>query len=130
MNSSRVELPFKSAGEEQIARLLGRYGIPYRYEHPVAVLDRGLVRVWYPDIVLPEYGMLIEYCGRRNDPAYDAAVARKTAVYEENGLSALMLRPEDLKGRWPERILDRIEQVLAERLQRCRDARREVHALR
>jgi hypothetical protein len=67
--------------------------------------------------------MLIEYCGRCNDPAYDAATERKAAVYQENGLSALMLRPEDLKGRWPERILDRIEGVLVDRLECWRDTR-------
>ena len=123
MRSSEVELPFKSAGEVQIARLMERSGIPYMYEHPVAVLDRGKVRVWYPDIVLPDYGMLIEYCGRCNDPAYDAATERKAAVYQENGLSVLMLRPEDLKGRWPERILDRIESVVVDRLECWRDTR-------
>jgi hypothetical protein len=128
MRTSIVELPFKSAGEVQIARMLERYSIPYLYEHPVAVVDRGKVRVWYPDFVLPEKGMLIEYCGRRNDPAYDAATQRKAAVYRENGLSALMLRPEDLKGRWPQRILDQIEQGLVDRLESWRELRYDATA--
>jgi len=40
---------YKSWGEEQIARLLDRYGTSYQYEYPVAVVDRGKTRIWYPD---------------------------------------------------------------------------------
>jgi hypothetical protein len=92
--------------------MLTRYRIPFLYEHPVAVIDRGMTRVWYPDYQLCGYGMLIEYCGRPEDPAYAAGMAKKEAVYRANGLTALMLTPEDLRGDWPDRILGRIEGVL------------------
>lgn len=44
--------------------------------------------------------------------AYAAGMARKAAVYWANGLTALMVRPDDLQGDGPIRILRRIEGVL------------------
>ena len=49
---SPTEESFRSRGETQIARCLTRYHIPYFYEHPLAVLDEGKTRVWYPDFQL------------------------------------------------------------------------------
>ena len=115
---------FRSWGEEQIARLLDRNRIAFLYEHPLAVVDGGKTRIWYADFRLCGYGMLIEYCGRPDDPAYAAGMARKEAVYRVNGLTALMLTPEDLRGDWPGRILGRIEGVLTDRLKVFRDYRR------
>jgi len=45
---------FKSRGEVQIARFLDRNKLTYRYEHPLAVLDKGKTRIWYPDFLLPD----------------------------------------------------------------------------
>jgi len=117
---------YKSQGEAQIARCLGRHGIGYLYEHPLAVIDRGKVRVWYPDFQLPGYGILIEYCGRMDDPAYQESVAHKREVYSANGLTGLMLSPEDLSGDWPRRLLDRIEHILDQRSARLRAAREQA----
>jgi len=104
----------------QIARLLERNGIRYFYEHPVSVVEHGKARLWYPDFVLPEYGMLIEYFGRPEDPAYATGMARKELAYGENGLAALFVSPEDLRGNWPDRILEQIEGMLASRLENFR----------
>jgi hypothetical protein len=71
---------FKSWGEEQIARLLDRNGIPYSYEHPLAVVDDGKVKIWYPDLTPPRYGLIIEYFGRTNDPGYLTGMAKKQAI--------------------------------------------------
>ncbi len=32
-------------------------------EMPLAIVDRGKTKIWYPDFRLPEYGMIIEYFG-------------------------------------------------------------------
>ena len=114
---------FRSWGETQIARMLHRYGIPYLYEHPVAVLDSGKTRIWYPDFQLRGQGILIEYCGRPHDPEYAEGMARKRAVYSTNGLTALMFTPDIFKGDWPAKILGRIEEVLTDRLETVRGAR-------
>ena len=114
---------FRSRGEEQIARLLDRHRIRYLYEHPLAVMDRGKVRIWYPDFQLPRYGMVIEYFGMERDSEYAAATRKKLRVYEANGVAALLLRSEDLKGYWPRRILGLIEESLVERLEGFREQR-------
>ena len=87
-------------------------------------MDDGKVRIWYPDFQLPHYGMLIEYFGRSDDPAYATGVERKKAVYEANGLTALLLTPEAFRGDWPSRILDQIEGVLIDRVGRLRGTSR------
>ena len=110
--------PFRSDGEAQIGRCLDRYGIPYRHEHPLAVLDDGKLRVWYPDFQLDHYGMLIEYGGRLDDPHYRNGWEHKQRAYEANGIDALMLTPRDLTGDWPSRLLERIEGTLEDRVRR------------
>lgn len=43
---------YKSKAEIQIARLLDRERIAFRYEHPLAVIDRRMLRIWYPYVQL------------------------------------------------------------------------------
>ena len=117
---------FKSWGETQIARLLERNKLPYFYEHPLAVVDDGKTRLWYVDFQLPSYGVIIEYFGRNNDPDYQAGLRKKEAVYKANGLDALPLTRDSLRGEWPTRILGQIEDILAERLDRFRAHRGSV----
>jgi len=82
----------KSRGELQIARLLERNGIAYQYEYPLAVVDRGRVRLWYPDFRLPEYGLIIEYFGVNGDPGYDQRIRHKIETYRRAGIEGLFLR--------------------------------------
>lgn len=107
---------YRSWGETQIARCLNRYGVPFLYEYPVAVIDRGLTRLWYPDFKIRNQGILIEYFGRTGDPYYAAGMARKMAVYEANGLAAIPVTPDQFRGDWPGRLLGRIDQVLTDRM--------------
>lgn len=103
--------------------MLTRYRIPFLYEHPVAVVDRGLTRVWYPDLHLAGQGIFIEYAGLVDRPEYAASLAHKQEVYRHNGLTALLLDRDDLRGNWPDWILGRIEDVLADRLRAFRATR-------
>ena len=107
---------FKSWGETQIAALLDRNEIEYFYEHPLAIIDEGRPRIWYPDFQLVQYGLLIEYFGRNDDPDYAEGMRKKQAVYQANGLDALLLTRESLRGDWPKKILDSIELLLMERV--------------
>ncbi len=120
---SPTQESFRSRGETQIARCLTHCHIPYFYEHPLAVLDEGKTRVWYPDFQLPGYGVLIEYCGVVGDEHYDRGTRKKEQVYQANGLDCLFWTPPDFKGDWPERLRTGIEQVLADRLTRFRETR-------
>ena len=108
---------FRSYGETQIARCLNRHRIPYLYEHPLAAVDQGKTKIWHPDFQLAGYGMLIEYCGRPDDPHYADGMAKKHRVYAANGLTALMVTPDIFRGDWAGHLLDRIEGVFANRIQ-------------
>lgn len=107
---------FRSWGESQIGRMLDRHGIPFQHEHPLAVVEVGRTRIWYPDFQLPGYGIIIEYFGRVHDPSYAEGMTRKQAVYQENGVSALTYTPDIFRGNWPDRILGDIEGVLSGRM--------------
>ena len=117
---ARAPSPYRSAGEEQIARYLRRHRIPFFYEHPLAVVERGKTRLWYPDFQLQSLGLLVEYGGRLWDPRYTAGWLEKQAVYRENKLDAIMLTQDDLKGNWPKELTRKIEAFLEERLEKFR----------
>lgn len=118
-----VEPRFRSQAEAQIGRCLARHGIDYFYEHPLTVVNHGHVRIWYPDFFLAGYGIVTEYGGRLDSPDYAAQWGHKQHVYAANGIDALMLTPADLRGDWPNRLLDRIEDILTGRVERFREAR-------
>ncbi|MCB9852795.1 MAG: hypothetical protein H6819_06845 [Phycisphaerales bacterium] len=108
--------PYRSWGELQIAAALTRHSIPFDYEQPVAVVDNGQTRIWYPDFSLRGLGIYVEYCGRPNDPAYQQSIERKQRVYQANGMTTLMLSPGFLRGDAPDRIRDEIRATLVERI--------------
>ena len=105
-----LEPPYRSRGEAQIGRLLDRYGIPFFHEMPLMVLDHGQYRLWHPDFTLPHYGWLVvEYAGMPDRPDYAAGMRHKQQVYAENGVPAIFLYPEELRGgNWPERVLEQV----------------------
>ena len=108
-----LEPPYKSRGEAQVGRLLDRCGIPFFYEQPLVVLDRGRHRVWHPDFALPTYGnMIIEYAGMPDVDEYMLGIQHKQQVYRANAMPAMFVYPQDLTGpAWPEELYHRIEQA-------------------
>ena len=112
---------YKSLGEEKIAKLLKDYGIPFIYEKPVAVQDDGKTKLWYPDFYL-FCGVLIEYFGVRDDPAYDKRTEHKLAVYARNGLSVIPVYPEDLNNHREDWLLARVDESLEQKLSAYRIA--------
>ena len=115
---------YRSKAEVQIARLLDREGIAFRYEHPLAVSDRERIRIWYPDFTLPEYGMIIEYFGMNDDPGYRRRAEHKMQVYRETGIEGVFLTEESLRGDWPAKVVGQIEGILRERMDRFYKSRR------
>jgi len=108
-----LEPPYRSRGEAQVGRLLDRYGIPYVYERPTSIYDRGGYRTWLPDFTLPSYnGLVVEYAGMPDVARYMAAVRHKKQVYRSSGIRALFLYPRDLTGpNWPEKVVRKIYQA-------------------
>ena len=107
------EPPYKSRGEAQVGRLLDRYGIPFFYESPLTVDDRGRERTWHPDFTLFSYrGLVLEYAGMPDRADYMAGILKKEHVYAQNGVPAMFVYPHELRGpRWPERMVERIRGV-------------------
>jgi hypothetical protein len=127
---SRVkEDRFKSEGERQIARLLERCGIDYRYEYPLAVVERGKLRILYPDFTLPGFGVIIEYAGMEKNKDYETCLERKKTLYQEMKVPALFIFPDFFKGYWPIRFLEKVEEIeksqLEKLIRRIRELRRE-----
>jgi len=116
--SKRYEVQGRKSREVQIARLLERNRIKYKYEHPVAVVDRGKTRIWYPDFYLPEYAMIIEYFGVNGDSGYNERTKHKVNVYKQAGIEGVFLDESSLKGDWPNKIIGRVEDILKNRLDR------------
>jgi len=108
-----LEPPYKSRGEAQVGRLLDRYGVPFFYEQPTLIYDRGRHNLWHPDFTLPDYnGMIIEYAGMPDVPDCAAGIQHKVGAYKANGIPALFVYPEDLTGPpWPEKLYERIEEA-------------------
>ena len=106
-----LEPPYRSRGEAKVGRLLDRYGIPFFYEMPLIVLDRGTHRRWHPDFTLPSYGSLVvEYAGMPDVPEYMAGIRYKRRVFEANGIQAVFLYPQDIAGPgWEEEAIARID---------------------
>lgn len=109
---------YKSKGEEQIAEFLENQNIVFQYEYPLAIVDQGQVRIWYPDFRLPEYGMIIEYFGMNGSTSYNENMAYKIRTYKEAGIDGIYLLPSSLSGDWQEMITRRIEQVLEGKLRK------------
>lgn len=115
---------YRSQREADLAGMFERYGIACRYEHPLAVMDRNRLQIYYPDFWLPEQAAVIEYCGLNGRPAYDARTRHKKSVYADMGLAALFLEDKDFKGYWPRKLLAWLERVQERRLERIRTIRK------
>jgi hypothetical protein len=109
---------FKSKGEREIGEFLKRQQIAYQYEYPLAVVDRGKTKIWYPDFRLPEYGMIMEYFGMNGDSSYNQQMAHKMEVYIEAGINGIYLTESTMKGPWQEMVIERIEQTLEGKLRK------------
>ena len=118
---------FKSKGEREIAEFLEEQNIAYQYEYPLAIVDRGKVRVNYPDFRLPEYGMILEYFGMTGDEAYDEQMAHKMKTYKEAGIDGIYLTESTMKGPWQEMIIERIEQAAEEKLKKIQRYRTKLN---
>ena len=105
-----LEPPYRSRGEAQVGRLLDRYGIPFFYEQPTLVYDRGRHRIWHPDFTLPTYnGLIVEYAGMMDIPDYAQGIRHKQQAYAANEMAALFVYPGYIhNGNWPEQLLQRI----------------------
>lgn len=109
---------YKSRGEERIADFLESQDIAFQYEYPLAIKDREMVKIWYPDFRLPEYAMIIEYFGMNGNDSYREQMVHKMLTYEKAGVDGIYLMESSFQGDWQEQILETIERSLEDRLRK------------
>jgi len=101
---------YKSAGERRIAEFLTRRNIAFTYEKPLAVVNEGQVRIFYPDYTLHDLGTIIEYFGINGNPDdYIARTNRKIDAYQKNHVPFIPVYPQDFTGNWQENILKSLQ---------------------
>lgn len=108
--------PYKSKGERRVAGFLADSHIDFQYEYPLAIKDRGQVRIWYPDFRLPEYGTIIEYFGMKGNASYDEQTIHKVEAYKKAGIDGIYLLESSFLGDWQGQILGMIEKSLEGKL--------------
>lgn len=114
---------YKSRGERAIAGFLGERGIAFDYERPLAIMDRGYLRIWYPDFTLTKDKIIIEYIGMNGDSGYNKQIAHKESVYDGSDIDWIYLFESSLHGDWQDGVMERIEQVHKGRLNRIQQLR-------
>jgi len=107
---------YRSAGERKIAAFLDNYDIPYRYQPPVLVNDKGYQRIWYPDFGLDKYSIFIEYFGIQNDPEYDQRTDHKLKAYHNSNIDVISVYPTTLQNNYKNYILGEMHHIMDNRL--------------
>ena len=115
---SPVDGNYRSEGERRIASFFEHAEIPFEYEKPVAVVDAGKTKIWYPDFTLVDYGsILVEYFGVNGSEDYRRRSLQKLRVYEANRLDVLPVYPQDFKADWKGCLMADIYATLEKRIQ-------------
>jgi len=107
---------YKSDGERRIGTYLHDRGIIFTYERPVAVVDSGKTKIWYPDFSLDDYHILIEYLGMNGNEKNARLNEYKRKAYQENRFNVIELYPSDFNDNWREKINRGIYKTLEQRL--------------
>lgn len=93
-------------------------GIGFEYEKPVAVVDDGKTKIWYPDFTLVDYGMiLVEYFGVDGSEDYRRRSLQKLKVYEANSFDVIRVYPRDFEKDWKGHLLSSMYGILERRIQ-------------
>lgn len=110
---AKAAAPYRSRGEETIARFLDQYGLPFEYE-PDIYLKQGQKRyIWHPDFYLPRQHTIIEYFGVNGDPDYDKTAQRKKRIYQENQYNFIPVYPATLTKNYQAYITKSIQNYLS-----------------
>ncbi len=105
---------YLSKGEKLLTQFMARNKIHYIYEKMTYIVDRGKLRLWYPDFTLPEHKLILEYAGITNDASYARSINHKELVYRQNNINAIFVYPNDFKNpTWPKELYNRISQYPA-----------------
>ncbi len=107
---------YKSNGERKIGMYLNSQGLDFTYEKPIAVVDSGRPKIWYPDFHLNDYHIIIEYLGMNGNPYNDRINEYKRKIFRENKYDVIEIYPSDFKGHWQKKIDNSIYKTLEHRV--------------
>jgi len=107
---------YKSDGEKRIGDYLQERNINFSYERPVAVVDNGKTKLWYPDFFLDDFHVLIEYLGMNGNQESAKINDYKRGVYRANRFDVIEIYPSDFRGNWQDKIDGRIRNTLERRV--------------
>lgn len=116
VNQYRLWNNYKSHGERKIAEYLEGRKFDFSYEKPIAVLDNGKTKIWYPDFYLNEFHILVEYFGMNGHPHNDRLNEHKIAVYKANNYDLIEIYPNDFRKNWQEAIDEKVYETLDNRV--------------
>ena len=105
INQNQYSQQYKSAGERRIAKFLDEKDIAFTYEKPLAVIDQGHTKLFYPDFSLHDFNTIIEFFGINGSPDYIARTNRKIDIYHKNHVPFIPVYPQDFTGNWQGNIL-------------------------
>ena len=108
-NQNQYSQKYKSAGERRIANFLEEKNIAFTYEKPLAVIDKGQTKIFYPDYTLHDFNTIIEYFGINGNPDYVARTNRKIDIYHKNHVPFIPVYPQDFAGNWQGNILGSLQ---------------------
>ncbi len=95
---------------------LKRQGLDFTYEKPIAVVDSGKTKIWFPDFYLNDYHIIVEYLGMNGNPYNDRINNYKRKIYKENKYDVIEIYPSDFKGHWQKKIDNSIYKTLEHRV--------------
>jgi hypothetical protein len=107
---------YKSDGEKRIGDYLQKREINFSYEKPVAVVDGGKTKLWYPDFCLDDYQILIEYLGMNGNKESAKINDYKRGVYRSNRFDVIEIYPTDFRETWQHKIDSGIRNTLENRV--------------
>ena len=121
--------PYKSDGEKKIGDYLQNREISFSYERPVAVVDSGKTKLWYPDFFLDDYHILIEYLGMNGNQQSAKMNDYKRGVYRANRFYVIEIYPTDFRFRetWQDKIDSGIRNTLEGRVRDYTSKARTYH---
>lgn len=107
---------YKSDGEKRIGTYLQKRNINFSYERPVAVVDNGKTKLWYPDFFLDDFHVLIEYLGMNGNQESAKINDYKRGVYRANRFDVIEVYPTDFMENWQHKIDGGIRNTLERRV--------------
>jgi hypothetical protein len=92
---------YRSKGERVIAEVLLDKRINFVHEPRIYVEEKKeddsvKGRLWYPDFLLRDQSIVIEYAGRPEDKKYMEGIEHKVKTYREMGLKVAVISQDDI----------------------------------